>query len=562
MTKLAIQTSIFKTDENKLSLEFLEEYGNIFGSAIRTGFSIRNKIGRDTKQTKRQLETEISKHLEIKYNLSSTDARNAYSKAECTYASQVELVDLYIDERQEQIKVVNKSIKKLEKQLAKAQKQNNGFKVKQLHKKLHYKANKIQALQAHIAKLKEQRDSGRFSVTFGSSKLFDKHHRLEVNGYKNHEEWLSDWQSARSNRIYYEGAKLFLAGNQLCKFDSVNQTLTLTVPPCLVEKYGETVTLFEVNFSYGKEWLESALTPTKYPDGKPKDGKQKYRTGSKLPVTYELVRRDSIWYVNAIIDQPIGTILTSAANGVLGIDFNPASIDWTIIDRHGNLKRHGSIKVNVQDKSSNQTEDILGKAIAEIVRIAQKYGVPIAIEDLDFEQKKAALKERSTKYARMLSNFAYSKFTQMIETRCIRQGVELLKVNAAYTSVIGVTKYMALYGLNSGASAALVIARRGQGRTEKLPASHARYFKKPEDRLKSGAWTKVSKKINIRGGKARNEFYHLGDKKVRTNRPLHGKPRQTHSTKWSGQTVQVLRTPNIKLKTSAVGSPVYLPINS
>lgn len=71
MTKVAIQTSIFKTDENKLSLEFLEEYGNIFGSAIRTGFFIRNKIGRNTKQTKRQLETEISQHLENKYKLSS-----------------------------------------------------------------------------------------------------------------------------------------------------------------------------------------------------------------------------------------------------------------------------------------------------------------------------------------------------------------------------------------------------------------------------------------------------------------------------------------------------------
>lgn len=156
---------------------------------------------------------------------------------------------------------------------------------------------------------------------------------------------------------------------------------------------------------------------------------------------------------------------------------------------------------------------------------------------------------------------AYSQFTQMMETRCIRLGVELRKVDAAYTSVIGVTKYMAQYGLNSGCAAALVIARRSQGRTEKLPMSHARYFRKPEDRLKSGAWGKVSKKINIRGGKARNEFYHLGDKKVKTNRLLHGKLRQIQFTKWAGQTVHVLRTPHIKLKTSAVGSPAYLAVN-
>jgi IS605 OrfB family transposase len=549
LSKVTIQTSIFNNQENVAALDFLEEYAVIFGSAIRTGFSIRNKLGANTGKTKRQLESDISKQLEFRYGLSSTDARNAYSKAEATYASQVELVNLYIDERYESIKAVNKSIKKLEKQLVKAEKQWDELKIKHIKKKLHYKTNKIQSLQAKIVKYQEQRDSGRFSVTFGSSRLFDKHHRLEINGYKNHQEWLEDWRGARNNRIYYEGAKLFLAGNQLCKYNPIDETLTLTVPPCLVNKYGKTVTLYGVKFNYGQDWLSDALTPTKYPDGKPHDGKQKYRTGTLEPVTYELVNRDGRWYVNAIITDAVGTIITSAQKGVLGIDFNPSSIDWAIVDAHGNLKRHGSVKINIQDKSSNQTEDILGKAIASIVRIAQQYQVPIAIEDLDFRQKKAALKERSTKYARMLSNFAYSKFTQLIETRCCRQGVELNKVDAAYTSIIGVTKYMALYGLNSGCAAALVIARRGQGRTEKLPISHARYFKKPEDRLKSGAWAKVSKKINICSGIARNEFYFLGDKKVKTNRLLHGKLRQIQFTKWAGQTVQVLRTPNIKLKT-------------
>ncbi len=530
-------------------MSFLSEYAVIFGSAIRTGFSIRNKLGANTDKTKRQLESDIAKQLEFRYGLSSTDARNAYSKAEAAYASQAELVDLYIDSRYESIKAVKKSIKKLEKQLVKAQKQSNDLKIKHINKKLHYKANKIQSLQAKIVKLKEQRDSGRFSVTFGSSRLFNKHHRLGANGYKNHDIWLSDWRDARSNKIYYEGAKLFIAGNQLCKYNPTQQTLTLTVPPCLVDKYGKTVTLHDVNFNYGSDWLSDALTPVKYPDGKPHADKQKYRMGTLKPVTYELVNRAGRWYINATIDSFVGNIVTSAEKGVLGIDFNLSSIDWAIVERHGNLKRHGSIKINIQDKSSNQTSDILGKAIAEIVRIAQQCQVPIAIEDLDFTQKKAALKERSTKYARMLSNFAYSKFTQLIETRCIRQGVEINRVDPYYTSVIGVTKYMALYGLNSGCAAALVIARRGQGRIEKLPISHARYFKRPEDRLKSGAWVKVSKKINICGGIARNRFYFLGDKKVRTNRSLHGKLRQIQFTKWAGQTVQVLRTPHIKLKT-------------
>ncbi|KYC43175.1 hypothetical protein WA1_13840 [Scytonema hofmannii PCC 7110] len=35
-----------------------------------------------------------------------------------------------------------------------------------------------------------------------------------------------------------------------------------------------------------------------------------------------------------------------------------------------NLKRHGSIKINVQDKRSAETKDTIGKAVSEVVKIA------------------------------------------------------------------------------------------------------------------------------------------------------------------------------------------------
>ncbi|MUH01068.1 hypothetical protein F7734_55925 [Scytonema sp. UIC 10036] len=69
---------------------------------------------------------------------------------------------------------------------------------------------------------------------------------------------------------------------------------------------------------------------------------------------------------------------------------------------------------------------------------------------------------------------------------------------------------MAMLWLNSGCSAAIVIARRGQGRTEKLPKQNAIYFKKPEDCLKSNVWSRVGRKINICGGFNRHKFYFQG----------------------------------------------------
>ena len=253
----------------------------------------------------------------------------------------------------------------------------------------------------------------------------------------------------------------------MVRYDAVKHILTITVTSKLRAKYGDTVTLHGISFSYGQEWLLAAIeTVRRISTRKGNDGEKKEtsRNGSKQPVTYEIVNKNGKFYVNATLETVDPVIQTSLGNGALGIDFNPGSIDWTVIDRHGNLKRHGSIKINVQDKRSAQTKDMIGKAVAEVVRVALKYSVPVVIEDLDFSQKKASMKEKGAKYARMLSNMAYSQFIQMIESRCIKSGVELIKVDAAYTSVIGVTKYMAVYGLNSGGAAALVIARRGESR--------------------------------------------------------------------------------------------------
>ncbi|BAZ12694.1 transposase, IS605 OrfB family protein [Calothrix sp. NIES-4071] len=368
------------------------------------------------------------------------------------------------------IQGIKRSIKKLEAKRKKAEKNNNIQYCHRFKRSINFKRNKIQHLESVIIKLKIDREQGKYHVAFGTKKLFGAQFRLEKNGYADHRDWLSDWRSARSHIIYYEGAAAFATGNQLVRYDIETQTLTITVSPCFKQKYGEKVVMRSVNFPHGLDWLKSAIVPViKTVTRKDKKGnvRKESRTASLQPVTYRFVIRSGKYYLNATIDAPKKPNITSLEKGALGIDFNPASVDWAVIDRHGNLKRHGSIKINVQDKRSNQTEDIIGKACAELVRLAEFYQVPIVIEDLDFEKKKASMKEKGAKYARMLSNMPYSKFNEMLERRCNKFGIELLKVDASYTSVIGVTKYTAMYSLNSGCAAALVIARRGQNRTEK-----------------------------------------------------------------------------------------------
>ncbi|MEX3945975.1 hypothetical protein AB4Y44_42025 [Paraburkholderia sp. BR10937] len=46
----------------------------------------------------------------------------------------------------------------------------------------------------------------------------------------------------------------------------------------------------------------------------------------------------------------------------------------------------------------------------------------------------------SPKLARMLSGLLYSKYRQLLEAKCFPAGVELIMINAAWTSSIGAVK--------------------------------------------------------------------------------------------------------------------------
>ena len=69
----------------------------------------------------------------------------------------------------------------------------------------------------------------------------------------------------------------------------------------------------------------------------------------------------------------------------------------------------------------------------------------------------------------MLPSFSYSKIKACFISRGHRQGVEVNQVNPAFSSVIGRVKFMERYGLNVHQAAALVLARRLLGCSERIP---------------------------------------------------------------------------------------------
>ena len=391
----------------------------------------------------------IEKSLQSKYQVDSTTVRNVYHDLKGKHTAILKLKKTHLLDLSSTIRSIQSSI-------------NKRLKKKQINKKdrffIHQKKRRLALKQNKLKKLSEEK----ISLCFGTKKLFLAQYHLEKNGYSSHQEWLADWRETRASNFMMVGSKTYKNGNQLCRLTKDGE-LAITVPPCLLKQFGSHVRCDGVKFRYGQEFIDIALTPTQHKRGK------EYRNGTEKSVTHRFVKKNNKWYLHTTVELPDIPTISNRNNGAIGIDLNVKSIAWAYCDNQGNLKQHGQINIDLENSSNGQTTNILSQAIGQIIDIAVEKECPIVIEKLDFSSKKSRLKEHSKSYARMLSSFAYSKFSDLVHSKARLSAIQTIEVNPAYSSLIGMIKFMGLYGLNSGTCAALVLARRSFRFSERLP---------------------------------------------------------------------------------------------
>lgn len=391
----------------------------------------------------------VEKRLSCKYQVDITTIRNVYHNLKGKHQSIKELRKVQIKDLKSTIKSIDSAIKK--RSAKKTITARDKFIIHQKKRRLGIKKHKLKVLQDKP-----------ISLCFGTKKLFLAQYHLKENGYSSHGEWLHDWRAARKSGFMMVGSKTYASGNQLCRLTEFGQ-LTITVPPCLLKQFGSHISCNGINFRYGQEFINIALTPTRHKRG------NGYRNGTEKAVTHRFVNKDSKWYLHTYVELPDIPIVSNRKNGAVGIDLNVDNIAWAYCNSEGNLKQHGQINIDLTNKSSGQATHILSRAIGQIIDTAVEYQCPIVIEKLDFSSKKSRLREGGKRYAKMLSQFAYSKFFDLVHSKSKLQAIQVIEVNPAYSSLIGMVKYMSLYGLNSGTSAAYTLARRGLRFSERLP---------------------------------------------------------------------------------------------
>lgn len=444
----------------------LDVWGNKYESMRRAGIADMQRG---------MSEAEIEKTYQSRFNIQWAWADSLATEVRQTYKQLTTAKKLNIARITEQIKKKVARAKAIFKSLSKVKNPTSSQRNKALG--LRSKLLKIESLKKQLVQLKS---TDRLHICMGSKKLFDAQYHLAENGYNSHEEWLSDWRKKRGGRFFCVG-KSTKGGGTMIKISHIEQDdfqAQIQLPRFMWTEYGKTLKLpFQVTECRRRR--KSSLL---------------YALQQQLPITVQVFRREhkqDQWYIHLTTYVPRVPITTSMKNGCIGVDFNFLSVEWAYIKGDGNIKEKGKLTYNWRGFSTGQRQVIMRNLVVKLVDLAVGYQCPIAIESLDFSKKKASMSEASTNYNSMLSNLSTGMFKEALISRCNRYGIGLHRVNPAFTSVIGMIKFMPRYGLNSGTAAAMTIARRAMGMSERPPHCLVR----PEDRAKHSwtTWNRVAR---------------------------------------------------------------------
>ena len=263
-------------------------------------------------------------------------------------------------------------------------------------------------------------------------------------------------------------------GCQLCVAtvsDDGTIQLRLRLPDALAGEFGKYLVIDKVHFNHGHAQVLAALQSCReFASQRKKEGEKAARdAGLGLALGYRFKRDRKGWRVFVTTKlQPVAVVTDSRA-GAVGVDVNSDHLAVCETAASGNPVDSWGVPLVTYGKSTRQAEALFGDAVAGVVSHARVAGKPVVMEKLDFGAKKASLEGESSRQSRMLSSFAYGRIKTYFLSRGYREGVEICQVNPAFSSLIGRVKIMERYGLSADQSAALVLARRLLGFSERIP---------------------------------------------------------------------------------------------
>jgi len=293
-------------------------------------------------------------------------------------------------------------------------------------------------------------------VVFGGKRLFEKLCKNHLSG-KAREKLKKQWRELRQGTLISIGSKAD-KGNRLMRFEDLNGQLHLRI------------TTGNREFIYAKVLREPSNSKDKWLTFMTML-LESWQTKNYFPYTVELKLRDGEVYGSVSFELPTPEVRYTKEKGVIAIDTNASPIHSAIaeVSKTGELVSYQTISLHhllgLSQNSKDHQEWILAH---QIVDLAIQKGKAIAIENLK-KLKKGVRGDGKAELRKRLHQWNAKKFLQKLK--------EVIEVNPAYTSIIGMLKYAPQLSIDKDIASAYVIGRRALGFKEDMPENYERLLK-------------------------------------------------------------------------------------
>jgi len=303
-------------------------------------------------------------------------------------------------------------------------------------------------------------------VVFGGKRLFEKLCKNHLIG-KAREKLKKQWRELRQGTLIGIGSKHKTAqGNLLLRFMELDGKLHLRI------------TTGKREFIYAKVLREPSNSKDKWLTFMAML-LESWQTQSYFPYTVELKLRNGEVYGSVSFEIPTPEVRYTKENGVIAVDTNASPIHLAIaeVSKTGELLSYQTISLHhllgLSQNSKDHQEWILAH---QIVNLAIEKGKAIAVENLK-KLRKGKRGDGKATLRKILHNWNAKKLLQKLKRVATLKGVEVVGVNPAYTSVIGMLKYAPQLNIDKDVASAYVIGRRALSFIEDTPENYERLLK-------------------------------------------------------------------------------------
>jgi IS605 OrfB family transposase len=306
-------------------------------------------------------------------------------------------------------------------------------------------------------------------VVFGGKRLFEKLCKNHLTG-KAREKLKKQWRELRQGTLISIGSRHeAVKGNLLLRFMELDGKLHLRI------------TTGNREFIYAKVLREPSNSRDKWITFMVML-LESWQTKNYFAYTVELKLRDGEVYGSVSFEIPTPKVKYTKENGVIAIDTNASPIHLAIaeVSNTGELVSYQTISLHHLLELSQNSKDHQEWILAhQIVNLAIEKGKAIAIENLK-KLKKGRRGDGKAKLRKILHQWNAKRFLQKLKRVAMLKGVEVIEVNPAYTSIMGMLKYAPQLSIDKDVAGAYVIGRRALGFKEDMPENYEKLLKDEE----------------------------------------------------------------------------------